>query len=155
MKHYFFTLLIFSSIHAYSQSNETIMPFVKSVERNFHLKGSYKEDTCFYSYALLKMDTDSNYKVYSISLSDNAEDWLVEEFDKVKGKFILKPIEDYAQKNKIKSMSFFFPLIIRKDAVNCRLGSRYPVLSKQLFRFNNEWIHGYCAFENPIEIIYQ
>lgn len=151
---FFFLFFILISNFIYSQNTELFRPFIKSVERNFLIKNSDKQDSCFFNYTLLRVDIDSNYAISSIEFADNAEEWQLDALNKVKGKFDTRSLEEFVKKNEIIGVKIFFPFIIRKDALICNSGLRYPILSNFFFRFKNEIISGNCLFEDPIEIIF-
>ncbi|MBL7763808.1 MAG: hypothetical protein JNL23_10325 [Chitinophagaceae bacterium] len=157
MKQHFLIILLFSTLSSIGQIDSSIASFIKSAERNIELPNNLANDSCYYSNTLLKISIDERCNVSSILLSDNAEDWLVNELKRIlnEKKLNVGTIEEYAKRKKLKSISLFMPVVIRSEWGVCRSRSIYWFNSRY-YQFSGKFLNGNSLFLEPLEwILYE
>jgi hypothetical protein len=127
----------------------------KTIMWNFDIPNSLYSDSCYYTNTLLKIEVDKKSKIKFISFSDNAEDWMVKELSKVKGKLEIKMLEKLAKNNRIKKGNIVIPLVIRSGSFSCKTRTNFYWFNKSYFQFNGRNLKEKNFFLDPVEIILQ
>lgn len=138
MKYLILISIFFSFKKANSQSSSLITVIGRTIILPMNIiPTDFYSDSCYYFNTLLKIDFDDSSKIKSVSLSDNAEKWLLEELIKYKPKMKFDKIEECAKKEQILSKSVVVPLIIRSTSFPCANKAFMDIItSKKYFLFD-------------------
>ncbi len=164
MKKIVFVILIalFTSGILYSQSKELTQHIKRTFGLNLSLSNIPSYDSCYYFTFLLKFEINNKSKVASIDASDNAEQWMKDEVNKVKAmdrvKKEIKRIDSLVKKDGLKNCALVFPIfilydhVVGTDAVPCRPSITHNTwfIDEKLFRFNDKDLKGNIIFQSSI-----
>lgn len=147
-----FTFCFISSL-AYCQTIPITQFLGKSILKKISIPSGIHDDSCYYSNTLLNIELDKNSKIISVILSDNAEEWLIKELDKIKGSIDFSILEKNADSLQIKERKIMVPLIISSQPFNCKGQSNRYWFNSRYYSFNGKLLDGNCQFMPPVEIV--
>jgi hypothetical protein len=150
---FFLSLLLGIFIIGSGQSDSINKILEKNLTKYIEIPISYHNDSCSYSNTLIRLIIDKNSNITVIDLSDNAENWLINQFGKIRGRLDKMRIKEFIKNNKIRNQSIIVPLIIHSGMMACKDKKRTNWFTSAYFRFNGRILNAHCRFTEPAEIV--
>ncbi len=138
------------SLTAYGQSDSITLYFEKIINHKVtNIPDVFYNDSCFLTSTLLKIEIDEHANATSIDLSDNAEDWLKQNLQKITKAVDKQKLRRYCDKAGIRKKSILIPIIIQSSLTRCLSKNDFH-WTENYYDFKNRRLKGDCFFVEPV-----
>lgn len=144
-----FTLLSFLFVNQKDNPKDEIFKIInKAFLRSAYNSPKYENgDSCYFYYYMIKMEVSKKYEVNSITVSDEAPEWVQINIRKfIKRLTPYTEINNLLQKGHYKNCSLVIPVVIESVYHNCKYGKTGETPATHTFNFQGKALEGKIVF---------